>query len=115
MRKLLLVVFVFILTFPCYADFQPLEKEVNSLRSKLSTVNQISKIDLEKSLNLLKEKASLIENEVAKSDITGDCDILLNKYVYKNEKDNVPSDEVDYWLKHIVDDLAMFRKIGIDK
>ena len=57
----------------------------------------------------------LIENEIAKSDIIGDCDILLNKYVHKNEKDDAPSDEVDYWLKHIVDDLAMFRKIGIDK
>ena len=49
----------------------------------------------------------------ARTDLTGDVDILLKKYVTSNKKDYVKSKEVDYWLQHIIDDLSMFVKMGI--
>ena len=98
-----------------FADFAPLENEVLLLRSELSTSERFDKKKLESSLNRIMEKATEIENKIAKNDITGDLNILLKKYVEKNKSNEVDSKEVDFWLKHIVDDLAMFRKMGIEK
>ena len=55
----------------------------------------------------------LAGNEIARTDLTGDVDILIKKYIKNNEKSSVDTKDVDYWLVHIVDDLAMFVKMGI--
>ena len=116
MKNIFFTFFILVIfNLPSHADFKPLEEEVVLLRTQLSSSSSINKADLEKSLNLLLSKAKLIENDIAKSDLTGDLTILLNVYVKENEQDNVDSDKVDYRLQHIIDDLAMFRKIGIDK
>ena len=112
--------FIAVLLFAAFtvnslADFKPLEDEVALLRSELSTNEKIDREKLESSLNRIKLKAMKIENKIAKNDIVGDLDILLKKYVEKSKSNKIDSKEVDYWLKHIVDDLAMFRKMGIEK
>jgi len=82
-----------------FADFAPLEKEVLLLRSELSTSERVDKKKLESSLNRIMEKAKEIENKIAKNDITGDLNILLNKYVTKNKYNEVDSKEVDLLAK----------------
>ena len=114
MKTFILITLLFLsFSFKSHADFKPLEKEVLTLKEKLSTIKSIQKDELEASLDSIKEKAALIVNDIARTDLTGDVDILLKKYVYKNEDSFVESKELDYWLDHIVDDLAMFIKMGI--
>ena len=79
----------------------------------LSKNKTIKKSELEDSLLSIRSKTSLIKNDIARTDLTGDVDILLKKYVTSNKKDYVKSKEVDYWLQHIIDDLSMFVKMGI--
>ena len=79
----------------------------------LSKNKTIKKSELEDSLLSIRSKTSLIKNDIARTDLTGDVDILLKKYVTSNKEDYVKSKEVDYWLQHIIDDLSMFVKMGI--
>ena len=114
MNKILIVFLTFILSsFSALADFTPLEEKVVELRNVLSNNKTIKKSELEDSLLSIRSKTSLIKNDIARTDLTGDVDILLKKYVTSNKKDYVKSKEVDYWLQHIIDDLSMFVKMGI--
>ena len=79
----------------------------------LSKNKTIKKSELEDSLLSIRSKTSLIKNDIARTALTGDVDILLKKYVTSNKEDYVKSKEVDYWLQHIIDDLSMFVKMGI--
>ena len=114
MKKLLILTLIFFtISFEASADFKPLEKEVKQLREILSKTKTISKAELEKSLLSIKSKTPLIKNRVARTDLTGDVDILIKKYIKDNEKSIAESKDVDYWLVHIVDDLTMFVEMGI--
>ena len=114
MNKILIVFLTFILSsLSALADFTPLEEKVVKLRNVLSKNKTIKKSELEDSLLSIRSKTSLIKNDIARTDLTGDVDILLKKYVTSNKKDYVKSKEVDYWLQHIIDDLSMFVKMGI--
>ena len=114
MKKILILTLIlFTISFEASADFKPLEKEVKQLRETLSKTKTISKAELEKSLLSIKSKTPLIKNEIARVDLTGDVDILIKKYITNNKKSSANTKDVDYWLVHIVDDLAMFVKLGI--
>lgn len=114
MKKILILTLIlFTISFEASADFKPLENEVKQLRETLSKTKTISKAELEKSLFSIKSKTPLIKNEIARVDLTGDVDILIKKYITNNKKSYANTKDVDYWLVHIVDDLAMFVKLGI--
>lgn len=115
MRHVFIFIFLFIiLAVNSFANFKPLEKELLLLRSELSANEKIDKKKLESSLNQMKLKAMEIENKIAKNDITGDLDNLLKTYIQKDKSDEINSKEVSLFLEHIVEDVAMFKKMGID-
>ena len=80
MNKILIVFLTFILSsFSALADFTPLEEKVVELRNVLSKNKTIKKSELEDSLLSIRSKTSLIKNDIARTDLTGDVDILLKK------------------------------------
>lgn len=114
MNKILILSLYFLIPcFSVFADFKPLEKEVVEFRSVLLKNSVIKKSELKRSVLLIKSKTLLIKNDIARTDLANDLDILLKKYVTDNNNDFVKSKEVAYWLQHIIDDLAMFIKMGI--
>ena len=106
-----------ILTFTALsakADFDPIKKQIEKFQVILKENKKIDKSTLKENLEILLEKAALIENEVASTDINADLGLLMNKYVTNNKKNGVKSSELSYWIKHLYDDIQMFKDMGIE-
>ena len=114
LKKLLTFTVLILLLSPLKsdADFEPLKVQIKKFQSILSENETISKDYLE-NLEILMDKASFIENEIASSDINTDLALLMKKYVDKNSNNTIKSKELSYWIKHLYDDLDLFKKMGI--
>ena len=115
LKKLLTLTALALLLCPLKsnADFEPLKDQIKKCQSILSENETISKDDLRENLEILMDKASFIENEIASSDINTDLALLMKKYVDKNSNNTIKSKELSYWIKHLYDDLDLFKKMGI--
>ena len=109
----LIALILFLSPLKSNADFEPLKVQIEKFQSILSENETISKDYLKENLEILMNKASFIENEIASSDINTDLALLMKKYVDKNSNDSVKSKELSYWIKHLYDDLDLFKKMGI--
>ena len=115
LKKLLTFTVLILLFSPLKsdADFEPLKVQIKKFQSILSENETISKDYLRENLEILMDKASFIENEIASSDINTDLALLMKKYVDKNSNKTIKSKELSYWIKHLYDDLDLFKKMGI--
>ena len=117
MNHLIIFLFFVFLISPkvSFADFKPLKLQIEKFQNVLAESDTISKRDVKKNLKFLMNKAKLVENKLAKGHINDDLKFLMDKFVYKNSKNSVKSSELTYWIKHLHDELKMFKKdMGID-
>lgn len=111
--KIFFLILFLSINFNAFANIKPFEAEVLKLRKTLTENTLIKKDDLEASLLLMKSKTKSIVNDVVRTDLSVDIEILLDKYVKKNKSESVKSKDIDYSMEHIIDDLKMFRKMGM--